>query len=95
VQETSPALAAHDLADPLMAHAHDLGDGSHRQAVAVGLADGFVALGSQCFVLPLQGLLAPGVVLGEGAQAGAGFGGMAGSAGDLRIVRPIPASRLA
>jgi len=87
--------AAHDLAHALVAHAHDLGDGGHRQAVAVGLTNGLVALGPQRLVLPLQGLLALGVVLGEAAQAGTGFGGMAGSAGDLGIVRPILASRLA
>lgn len=78
-----------------MAHAQDLGDGRHRQAVTVCLTDGLVALRAERFVCPFQGFLALGVVLGEGAQAGTGFGSMAGSAGDSGIVRSIPASRLA
>jgi hypothetical protein len=42
-----PLLAADDLRDPLVAHAHDAGDGLHRQAVAVCRADGLVALLAQ------------------------------------------------
>lgn len=87
--------ASDDLRDALVAHAEDLGYSGHRQALAVRLADRFVAFRAERFVLPFQGFLALGVVLGEGAQAGTGFGGMAGSTGDAGIVRPISASRLA
>jgi hypothetical protein len=39
-----PLLAPHNLRHPLMAHAHDLSNGSHRQALTVGGAYGFVPL---------------------------------------------------
>lgn len=42
VEFGKPASAPHNLRNPLMAHAHDLGDGLHRQAVFVGGADGLV-----------------------------------------------------
>lgn len=69
-----------------MAHAHDLGDGLHGQSTAVGGPDGFVPLLSQYFGGLLQGLLAPGVVLGKGGQTGSGLGGLAFRASDPRIV---------
>lgn len=69
-----------------MAHVHDLGNGLHRQTIAVGRADGFVALLPQRFAGFLQGLLAPGVVLGKGGQTASNFGGLAFRAGDSRIV---------
>jgi hypothetical protein len=57
---------AHDLRDALVAHAHDLGDGLHRQAVVVGGADGFVAFLSERFARLIQSGFAPRVVLGKG-----------------------------
>lgn len=69
-----------------MAHAHDLGNGLHRQAIVVGGADGFVPLLSEVFGSLLQGCLTPGVVLGEGRQAGSGLRGLAFRTGDARIV---------
>jgi hypothetical protein len=78
-----------------VAHAHDLGDGFHRQAVAVGLADGFIALVSQFLELCGQRILTSAVVLGKGGETRASFGSLASDTGDERIVRPILASRLA
>jgi hypothetical protein len=78
-----------------VAHAHDLGDGLHRQAVAVGLADGLVALGSQSLQRLCQRILALGIDLGEGGKTGAGLGSLAFRTGDLGIVEAIPANRLA
>jgi len=69
-----------------VAHAHDLGDGLHGQAIAVGGADGLVALLPECFGGLLQSCFAPGVVLGEGDQVGSGLGSMAFGAGDSGIV---------
>lgn len=69
-----------------MAHAHDLGDGLHGQALAVGRADGFVPLLPEVFPGLLQRGIALGVVLGEGGQAGSGLGCLAFRAGDLKIV---------
>jgi hypothetical protein len=43
----------------------------------------------------LQRGFALGVVLGEGSEAGSGFGGLAGGSGDLKIVQRILASWLA
>jgi hypothetical protein len=54
-----PGLAPDDLRDPLMAHAHDLGNGLHGQTLAVGGADGFVALLPSGFARLLQGCFAP------------------------------------
>jgi hypothetical protein len=69
-----------------MAHAHDLSDGLHRQAVVVGGPDGFVSLVSEVFGGLLQSGFALGVVLGEGGQAGSGLGSLTFGAGDPRIV---------
>jgi hypothetical protein len=69
-----------------VAHAHDLGDGLHGQAVAVGGTDRCVPLLPQGFVGLLQRGFALGVVLGEGRQAGSGLGGLAFRSGDLKIV---------
>jgi len=69
-----------------MAHAHDLGDGRHRQAVSVGRPDGFVALLAKVISGSLQRGFAVGVVLGEGHQTGSGFRGLTFGTGDLRIV---------
>lgn len=80
------ALASDDLRDALVAHAHDLSDGLHRQAVVVGGTDGFVSLVPEFFGGLLQGCFAPGVVLGEGGQAGSGLGSLTFRAGDSRIV---------
>jgi hypothetical protein len=69
-----------------VAHAHDLGDGLHGQAIVVGGADGFVSLLPEGFAGLIQGGFTPGVVLGEGRQAGSGLGGLAFRTGDLKIV---------
>jgi hypothetical protein len=79
-------LASDDLGDALVAHAHDLGDGRHRQAIGVGHADGFVALVAEVFASLIQAGFAAGVVLGEGAQAASGLGCSAFRAGDSGIV---------
>ncbi len=79
-------LAPDDLRHPLVAHAHDLGDGLHGQALAVSRADGFVPLLPEVFTGLLQRGIALGVVLGEGGQAGSGLGSLAGWSGDLKIV---------
>lgn len=78
-----------------MAHAHDLGDGRHREAVAVGLPDGSIPFGAQLVGGPIQLLLALGVLLDEGCEAGFGLWGLAFGAGDPWIVVAISASRLA
>lgn len=78
--------APDDLRDALVAHAHDLGNGCHRQALTVGRPYGFVSLLPELFGGLLQGCFAPGVVVGEGGQVGSGLGGVAFGAGDLRIV---------
>lgn len=69
-----------------MAHAHDLGDGLHGQALAVGRPYGFVSLLPERFDGLLQSCFAPGVVLGEGDQMDSGLGSVAFRAGDLEIV---------
>jgi hypothetical protein len=69
-----------------MAHAHDLGNGSHGQALAVGGSDGLVPLCLELIAGLLQRRLTPGVALGKGRQAASGLGGLAFSAGDLPIV---------
>jgi hypothetical protein len=79
-------LAPDDLRHPLVAHAHDLGDGLHGQALAVSRTDGFVPLLPQGFAGLLQGCFAFGVVLGEGGQTGSGLWGLAFRSGDLKIV---------
>jgi hypothetical protein len=88
-------LAADDLRDALVADSQYAGDFSHRQAVAVGGADRLVALGAELLLGALEGGLLLCVVAGEGGELGAGVGGFAGLTGDRRIVRSIPASRLA
>lgn len=69
-----------------MAHAHDLGNGRHGQALAIGRPYGFVSLVPELFGGLLQSCVAPGVVLGEGGQVGSGLGGVTFGAGDLGIV---------
>jgi hypothetical protein len=69
-----------------MAHAHDLGDGLHGQALAVGRPYSFVSLLPECFGCLLQGCFALGVVLGEGNQMASGLGSVAFETGDLEIV---------
>lgn len=61
-------LAPDDLRHPLVAHAHDLGDGLHRQAVLVGGADGFVSLFTELASSLLQLVLTAGVLLGKGRE---------------------------
>lgn len=79
-------LAPDDLRHPLMTHAHDLGNGLHGQALAVGRSYSFIALLSELFGSLLQGCFALGVVLGEGGQVGSGLGSMAFGASDSGIV---------
>lgn len=69
-----------------MADAHDLGDGRHRQAVAVGDSDGFVTLPAQIIAGSLQGFLALHVALGKGRQVLASIGSLAFGSGDALIV---------
>lgn len=69
-----------------MAHAHNLGDGLHRQAALIGRADGFVSLLPERFGGLLQGCFTPHVVLGEGGQMGSGLGSVAFGSGDSGIV---------
>lgn len=69
-----------------MTHAHNLGDGLHRQTLAVGSADGLVSLLAERFGGLLQGCFAPHVVLGESDQMGSGLGSVAFGAGDSGIV---------
>jgi hypothetical protein len=73
----------------------DAGDFGHGEAVAVGSPDSLVALGAELFLAALDSGLLFGVVAGEGGELGAGVGRFAGLTGDRRIVRSIPASRLA
>lgn len=69
-----------------MAHAHDLGDGLHGQALAVGRAYRFVPLVPEVFAGLLQRCFALGVVLGEGSETGPGLRGLAFRSGYSRIV---------
>lgn len=69
-----------------MAHAHDLCDRRHRQAVGIGRPDGLIALVPEGFASLLQGRFALGVVLGEGGQAVSDLGCLAFRSGDSRIV---------
>jgi hypothetical protein len=69
-----------------MAHAHDLGNGVHRQALGVGSTDRLVPLLAQGFAGLLKLGFALGVALGEGRQAGSGLGCLAFSPWDGRIV---------
>lgn len=78
-----------------MAHVHDLGDGRHRQPVVVGATNRQVALNAQLLGGLVQLLLALDVLLSEGGKTGFGLWGLAFRTGDLRIVVPILASRLA
>lgn len=70
-------LAADDLRHALMAHAHDLGDGLHRQAVLIRRPDGFIALCAELVGRLLQLALPVGVFLGKGRQAGFRLGCLA------------------
>jgi hypothetical protein len=79
-------LAPDDLRDALMAHAHDLGNGLHRQTALVGRPYGFVSLVPELFGGLLQGCFALGVVLGKGCEAGSGLGSMTFRAGYSGIV---------
>ena len=79
-------LAPHDLRDPLVAHAHDLSDGVHRQTIGVGGADRFVPFLLKCFTGLVKGCLALGVALGKGSQLSLGLGCLAFSSGDASIV---------
>jgi len=88
-------LAPHDLRHPLVAHAHDLGNGLHRQAVFVGRPDGAVSLSPQLVGGLLKLAFAAGIGLGKGCQAVFGLGCLALRSGDVKIVRPILANRLA
>jgi hypothetical protein len=69
-----------------MAHAQDLGDGSHRQAVLVGGADRLIPLLAQLVAGLVQRRLALGVLLGKGSQMSSGVGCLAFGSGDPRIV---------
>jgi hypothetical protein len=69
-----------------VAQAHDLGNGLHGQAIAVGSPDRLVPLLPQGFVGLLQRGFALGVALGEGRQAASGLGCLAFRSGDLKIV---------
>lgn len=79
-------LAPDDLRDALMAHAHDLGDGLHRQPIAVGGADGRVAGLAQVVAGLVQGCFTADVVLGKGRKTASGLGGLAFWTGDPKIV---------
>jgi hypothetical protein len=70
-----------------MAHAHDLGDGFHRQAVAVGGSNRPVTLGSQAFRSFFQLSFPPRVFLGECRQPVAGFRCLTFWTGDSSIDR--------
>lgn len=83
---TAHGLASDDLRHPLMAHAHELGNGRHRESRAIGRTNGRIPLAAQGFCGLLQRGLALGVVLGKGCQPGSGLWGLAFSSGDLEIV---------
>lgn len=83
---SQPCLAPHDLRDPLVAHAHDLRNGVHRQAIGIGSSDRLVPLLSERFASPVKRLLALGVVLGEGRESRFGLGCLAFCSGDAGIV---------
>ena len=51
---SASGLAADDLRDALVAHAHDLGDVRHRHVVPVGLADRAIPLFAQPLRLGLK-----------------------------------------
>jgi hypothetical protein len=70
----------------LVAHAHDLGNGGHGQAVAVGGAYRLVALSPEILSGLFQRFFALGVVVSEGGQAGSGLGGLAFRSSYSRIV---------
>lgn len=84
--DNSSPSAPHDLRDALVAHAHDLRNGGHRQAGVVGGPDSLVTGLTQFLGGPLQLGFALGVVLGKGRQATSGLGGLAFGTGDLGIV---------
>jgi hypothetical protein len=69
-----------------VAHAHDLGNGLHGEALAVSGADGLVSLLAEVFTGLLQGGFTPQVVLGEGSEAGSSLGRLAFGAGYAGIV---------
>ena len=80
------ALATNDLRDALMAHAHDPGDGRHRQALAVRGANRLVPLLLEGFLGLRQRSFALSVLLGESSQTASGLRGLAFRASDLKIV---------
>jgi hypothetical protein len=88
-------LAPNDLRDALVAHAHDLGDSRHRQAIAVRRPNGLVALGAELLRLLVKRFLALGVGHSERDETRTSFRCLTFRAGDAKIVRPIPASELA
>jgi hypothetical protein len=79
-------LAPDDLRDALVAHAHDLGDGFHRQAIAVGGADRFVSLVAEVFARLLLRCVALGVGLCKGGKTRSGLWCLTFRSGDLEIV---------
>jgi hypothetical protein len=83
---TAHGLASDDLRHPLMAHAHELGNGRHRESRAIGRPNGRIPLVPQGFSGLLQRCFALGVVLSEGSQPGSRLRGLTFSSGDPRIV---------
>jgi hypothetical protein len=69
-----------------VAHAHDLRDGLHGEAVVVGGSDGLIALAAQVFACLVEYGFLLGVALGKGCESGLGFGCLAFWSGDPRIV---------
>jgi hypothetical protein len=69
-----------------VAHAQDLRDGLHGQAVPVSRADFLVTLLTQRFGPLLKGVLALSVVLGKGGQMASGLWCLAFSPCDPLIV---------
>jgi len=78
-----------------MAHVQGFGDVGHRQSVFVRLPNRLIAVGAERLGGFFQVTLAPCVLLRKGGETRANFGRLALRAGDLAIVRPIPANRLA
>src|SRR5882757_775526 len=88
-------LAPDDLRDPLVAQPQDLGDGFHREILAVGISDGLISFVPQLLGLFVQLDLAPLVLLREGLQTSLGLRRVSYRAGNPTIVRCIPTNRLA
>jgi hypothetical protein len=76
-------------------HGEHLGNGLHRQAVSMSLADGLVALNAQLLGFPFKPALPLRVGLGKDFQLRLGLGCFSFRSSDLMIVKPIPANRLA